>query len=197
MNLALFDFDGTITTREMFAEFIHFAAPPRRLRWGRVLLAPLVAGYKLGIVPANTLRAMAVRCAFAGVNLADAQRAGKRFADEVLVTVIRPEALERIQWHKSRGDTVVVVSGALDLYLWHWCEQHGIGLICSQLETQDGALTGRYQGRQCVRAEKSRRVLASCDLRDFPVVYAYGDTSEDLDLLALAGRKFYRGQEVV
>ena len=29
MNLALFDFDGTITTREMFADFMGQAVAPR------------------------------------------------------------------------------------------------------------------------------------------------------------------------
>lgn len=196
MNLALFDFDGTITTREMFADFIRFAASPRRLALGSLLLAPLVAGYKLGIVPANTLRSTAVRFALGGVSIADAQRAGRRFSDEVLSSVIRPTALERIQWHQSQGDTVVVVSGALDIYLRYWCEQHGMGLICSELEIQDGALTGRYQGRQCVGAEKPKRVLEKFDLREFPVVYAYGDTKEDLDLLSIAHKKYYGWTQV-
>lgn len=196
MNLALFDFDGTITTREMFADFIRFAASPTRRALGTVVLAPLVAGYRLGIVPANTLRAAVVRFALSGVSTADAHRAGKRFSDTVLSAVIRPNALERIQWHQSQGDTVVVVSGALDIYLRYWCDQHGIGLICSELEIADGALTGRYQGQQCVRAEKARRVREQFNLGQFPIVYAYGDTREDLDLLSVANKKFYCWQEV-
>ena len=195
MNLALFDFDGTITTREMFVDFIRFAVSPGRWALGTVVLAPLVVGYRLGIVPANTLRATVVRFAFTGVSSADAQRAGKRFSDTVLPAVVRPAALERIQWHQAQGDTVVVVSGALDIYLRYWCDQHGIGLICSQLEIEGGTLTGRYQGRQCVSAEKPRRVLEQFNLREFPVVYAYGDTREDLDLLSIANRKVYGWQE--
>ena len=44
-NLALFDFDGTITTRETMAAFMYRAVPARRQTWGRLLLAPWVAGY--------------------------------------------------------------------------------------------------------------------------------------------------------
>jgi HAD superfamily hydrolase (TIGR01490 family) len=122
--------------------------------------------------------------------------AGRRFSEEVLPTIVRPAALERIGWHKARGDKVVVVSGALDIYLSPWCKRQGLELLCSSLHAENGVLTGRYQGLQCVRAEKCRRVRELYDPADFPVVYAYGDTKEDLDMLAMAHRKFYRWQEV-
>jgi HAD superfamily phosphoserine phosphatase-like hydrolase len=90
----------------------------------------------------------------------------------------------------------MVVSGALDVYLRHWCRKHDVDLICSSLEVENGRLTGRFRGAQCVGAEKPRRVRETCKLDDFPVVYAYGDTTEDFDLLSIAHKKFYRWQEV-
>jgi HAD superfamily hydrolase (TIGR01490 family) len=196
MNLALFDFDGTITTREMFSDFMQFAVTPRRLAVGRVVLAPVVIGYKLGIVSGNVIRSRAVRFGFRGEPASRVGHAGERFSREVLPGVLRSQALERIAWHKAQGDVVVVVSGALDVYLEHWCRQHRLELICSMLEIVDGRLTGRYRGDQCVGVEKSRRVLEQYDLNDFSEVYAYGDTHEDLDLLGLASRKHFGWREV-
>ena len=196
MNLALFDFDGTITSREMFPDFIHRAVAPRRLAWGKVLLAPLVMGYRLGVVPGTVVRAAIVRLGFSGVSLAAVEAHGLAFAESVLPKVVRPEAMERIAWHQSRGDTVVVVSGAFDVYLAHWCKGHGLGLVCSALEHRDGVLTGRYRGAQCVRREKATRVRRAYDLARYPRIYAYGDTREDLDLLALAHERYYRWQPV-
>lgn len=196
MNLALFDFDGTITTREMFPDFVHVAVQPRRLALGKLALAPLVVGYRLGLVPGTVVRAAIVRVGFSGASLAALEAHGLSFARSVLPTVIRPQALERILWHKSRGDAVVVVSGAFDVYLRHWCHAHQLGLVCSSLEHRDGVLTGRYQGRQCVRSEKARRVRQAYDLSSYGRIYAYGDTSEDLDLLALAHEQYYRWQLV-
>jgi phosphatidylglycerophosphatase C len=196
MNLALFDFDGTITTREMFADFMQFAVPPRRLAAGKIFFAPLVMGYKPGIVPANTIRASVVNFGFRGVPATTVRQAGLEFSNGILPGVIRPMALERIQWHKAQGDKVVVVSGALDVYLSHWCSQHQVNLICSELAVDDGVLTGRYNGKQCVGKEKPRRILEKYNLRDFPVLYAYGDTKEDLDMLRLADKRYFRWQEV-
>ena len=163
---------------------------------GLPLFAPLVFGYKLGFVSANALRAQSVRFGFRGMPASHVQTMGRRFADEVLPAVLRPQALERIQWHREQGDKIMVVSGALDVYLEHWCKRHGLDLLCSRLEVVDGRLTGRYQGAQCVGMEKSRRVREVCELERFPVVYAYGDTPEDLHLLSIAHRKYYRWQEV-
>lgn len=194
MNLALFDFDGTITTREMLPAFVYSAVPPARLRIGKLLLAPWVAGYKLGWVSGISIREKIARAGFRGMREADYLAAGERFAREALPLVLRPEAMARIAWHKAQGDTIVVVSGGFDVYLSHWCRAHGLELICSKLEVADGALTGRYEGAQCVRDEKPRRVRERYALGDFDVVYAYGDTPEDFALLEIADHRWYRGE---
>ena len=50
MSLALFDFDGTITTHETMPDFVRQSVSRRRLLLGNLVLAPLVLGYKLGLV---------------------------------------------------------------------------------------------------------------------------------------------------
>lgn len=196
VDLALFDFDGTITTREMFPDFVRAAIAPRRLMVGTLLLAPLVIGYRLGVVPGSVVRAAIVRFGFTGVAVARFDAHCQRFSDLALPSVLRPQAMARIAWHKARGDTVVVVSGAFDGYLARWCAQQQLDCICSALESVDGVLTGRYAGAQCVGAEKARRVRACYDLAAYPVIHAYGDTKEDRHLLALAQRKTYRWRTV-
>lgn len=192
MNLALFDFDGTITTRESFPDFIRLAVNPRRLALGKPLFAPLIIGYRLGIVPATLVRASIVKFAFGGVAEEGISNTGRAFARDVLPQLLRQEAMQRIHWHKARGDTVVVVSGGFDMYLSHWCSQHGLALLCSKLESAGGVLTGRYLGAQCAGAEKCRRVRERYDVAGFPKVYAYGDTSEDFAMLEMAHEKYFR-----
>lgn len=192
MNLALFDFDGTITDREMLPAFVRFAVPPARLRLWSWLLAPWVIGYRLGWVSGVSIRRKIARAGFRGMTEADYRAAGERFAREALPSVLRPQAMARIAWHRARGDTVVVVSGAYDVYLQPWCREHGLGLICSSLESVDGRLTGRYAGAQCVGEEKARRVREQYVLSDFDAVHAYGDTPEDAELLALADESWFR-----
>jgi len=150
MDIALFDFDGTITDREMFVAFLEHAVPRRRLALGKVFLAPLIVGYKLGVVPANTIRAAAVRVGLSGAPLQAVEHAATSFATDVLPSTVRPVALERIRWHQARGDRVVVVTGALELALRPWCDRHSVELVGSQLEHRGGRLTGRYSRPQCL-----------------------------------------------
>ena len=110
--------------------------------------------------------------------------------------VVRAEASAKIAWHKQRGDTVVVVSASLDVYLSAWCRSLGLDLICSELDDRDGVLTGRYRFGDCTGAEKARRVVERYDISRYAVVHAYGDTSEDRALLALGHRRYYRWQEI-
>ena len=56
MNLALFDFDGTITFKDSFAPFIRLALNHPDAPTGTIRLAPLVIGYKAGLVSATVAR---------------------------------------------------------------------------------------------------------------------------------------------
>lgn len=194
--LALFDFDGTITTREMLPDFVHYAVPKWRLRLGKLILMPMVIGYRLGWVSGTAIRAAIARAGFRGMTVTDYEAKAKAFARDVLPGVLRPEMMTRIAAHRASGDTVVVVSGAYDVYLKHWCAEHGLDLIASMLEVRDGRLTGRYAGAQNVLAEKARHVRERFNFSAYAEIHAHGDTPEDQHLLALATRKFYRGVEV-
>ncbi|MDR0184507.1 HAD-IB family hydrolase [Lysobacter arvi] len=196
MNLALFDFDGTLTTRELMPDFVRMATTKRRLVVGQIVLAPVIVGYKARVVSGNAVRERIADFAFRGLPQRMLQTAGERFARETIPAALRPDAMARVQWHREQGDTIAVVSGSFDLYLSHWCAQHGLALLCSSLEARDGVMTGRFAGAQCVGAEKARRVREHYDLSRYSVVYAYGDTHEDRDLLALAHCRWYRGREI-
>lgn len=68
MNLALFDFDGTITDRDTFTQFILFATPKNKLRFGRLALLPITIKYKLGMAKGHQIRKKILRFAFKGMN---------------------------------------------------------------------------------------------------------------------------------
>lgn len=175
---------------------MYFAIDPRRIAVGKVVLTPLVVGYRLGILSASATRASVAAFGFRGRREADVRHAGSNYARDVLLGVIRPKALERINWHKAQGDVVVVVSASLDVYLADWCRRLELDVICTELEARDGTLTGRYRHGDCTGKEKSRRILEKYNLRDYPVIYAYGDTKEDHEMLSIANRKYFRWREI-
>ena len=192
MDIALFDFDGTITDREMFVAFLEHAVSRKRLVFAKAALAPLIIGYKLGIVSANTIRAAAVRVGLVGAPISHVEQQAASFGASILPPVIRPIAIERIRWHQARGDKVVVVTGALELALKPWCDAIGIELVGSVLECRQGRLTGRYSLPQCLRQHKVSRVRSQYDLGVYDSVHVYGDTPDDLAMLSLADHGHYK-----
>jgi HAD superfamily hydrolase (TIGR01490 family) len=197
MNLALFDFDGTITDGDTWTPFLRYAVGRPRLVAAAVVLAPLIAGYKAGWISARQSRPLVARLAFAGRPAQAVRDAGRRYARERLPRVIRQQALDRIDWHLRRGDHVVVVSASLDVYLTPWCEALGVDVICSELEERAGRLTGGYRSGDCSAAAKVIRLRERFDLARYPRIYAYGDTDDDREMLDVAHEKYYRWQAVV
>jgi HAD superfamily hydrolase (TIGR01490 family) len=196
MDLALFDFDGTITTRATYPGFLRFVVRPPRKAVGSLVLAPVIAGYHGGLVPEPTIRKVLSKTVFWREDPDRVRALGDRYAAEILPTVIRPEARDRLAWHAGRGDRIVVVSASLDAYLDPWCRSQGVDVICTRLEIVAGRLTGRYVDGDCCGEAKAARIRARYRLSDYATIHAYGDTEEDLAMFALAHRKIFRWQNV-
>ena len=196
MDLALFDFDGTITIKGTYPGFVRFAVRRRRKVIGGLILSPLIVGYRCRLVSDRTIRKAMSRLGFWAEEPARVRRLGERYAEEVLPNLIRPVALERITWHKARGDLVVVVSASLDVYLEPWCSALGVDVVCTQLAASDGRFTGRYSRGDCSGEAKATRIRERYVLSDYGAIYAYGDTEEDRQMLEMADRKYFRWREV-
>jgi HAD superfamily hydrolase (TIGR01490 family) len=195
MELALIDFDHTVTTCDTYARFLRRVATPAQLASARWKVGPWVAGYRLGLVSAARLRERVTRLVFTGREAAPLARQAQVYAGQVLPGLLRPEMMQRIAWHRECGHRLVLVSGSLDLYLRPWCERHGLELLCNRLEEIDGHYTGRYLGGD-QGARKVDAIRAHCDLSGFKRIHAYGDSREDRAMLALADEAWYRGRRL-
>ena len=195
-NLALFDFDGTITTGDTFIPFLRAAVRPYRAVATAVALSPVSIGYYAGLVSGPRVRPLYVRLGLKGENARDVRSIGNRYASQSLPALVRRDAMDRIDWHRRRGDEVVVVSASLDVYLEPWCRAHGLLVICTVLEEQEGMLTGRYVNGDCSGSEKARRVRVRYLLDRYSMIYAYGDSSEDREMLAMAHKPCYRWEQI-
>ena len=192
MNIALFDFDGTITNTDTFTKFILFAANKRKINVGKIILLPTIVKYKLGRLHGSEIRKKVYNFAFKGTNERQLRIKGEAFSELMIPNYIRFNAFEKIKWHKQRGDIVVIVSASLDLYLSPWCTKYGLDLICTKVDVVDGILTGNYLNDDCSGITKKQLVEQKYNLSNFDTIYAYGDTLEDEELLSLADERFYQ-----
>jgi len=195
MNLALFDFDGTITHKDTFTKFIFYSSNAPRKLLITFIFTPIFILYKLRLLSPSLTRRMVSFVIFKGRVEADIRALGQQYSIDVMPELIRGEASDRLAWHKEQGDTIVIVSASLNIYLESWCAMNNYQLICTVLEVEDDKCTGRYVDGDCCHEQKSQRVLKQYDLSDFKRVYAYGDTKEDSALLGLAHEPVYRWRQ--
>jgi len=195
LNIALFDFDGTITNTDMYTKFLHFSGTKRRALLAKIILPPFFMLYKVGIIPAPKMRAIASFVAFSGRNINEVSAAGERYAENVIPNFLREVALNKLNWHKNNGDKIVIVSGSLDVYLKPWCAQNKFDLVCSELEIYHGKFTGRYVNGDCSCNNKPKLIRSKFELEQYGQIYAYGDTKEDLAMLGLAGEAYLNWEQ--
>ncbi|MEW6992571.1 HAD family hydrolase [Colwelliaceae bacterium 6441] len=197
MNIALFDFDGTITNEDTYTKFIFYSTSKVRLAIGLLLVFPVIFLYKMGLLSAARTRPILTKVAFWNRNKEKVMKVAKEYASLYLPSVIRDNAMERIIWHKNQGDMVFVVSASLDVYLSFWCEMHGLKLICSELESENNKYTGNYVSGDCCGENKVKFIKNNVDISKYSSVFAYGDTEEDLPMLEMAHIKYYQWSEVI
>jgi HAD superfamily phosphoserine phosphatase-like hydrolase len=122
-----------------------------------------------------------------GVPMPELERAGKRFADRIASRSLRPDVVERLRHHQRRGDETVFVSAALEVYLRPLADHLGVEtVIATRLEVDaHGRCTGRIAGDN-VRGVVKAQLLSTHIGADPPFVWAYGNSGDDAQLLAIA-----------
>jgi phosphatidylglycerophosphatase C len=190
-DLAAFDFDGTLTNGGSAFEFLTAVAGRPAVLRAAASLAPKLAQAALagGTVADETKETLFERV-LGGVDAGLFEQVGAEFASRHLAAHVRPEVRRRLDWHRGRGDTVVVVSASPDAYVRVAAERLAAdGAIATLLEVDDaGRLTGRYRGANCRGEEKIRRLrlwMADAGVED-ATLWAYGNSRGDLRMLRAA-----------
>lgn len=192
MIAALFDFDGTITTKDSLADFIQYAVGKPSYYMGLLALSPILTCYKLNLISNHIAKQKLITHFFKGWDADKFKEIAYRYAYEHLDKITRPKALEKIRWHLRKGHKVVIISASIECWLKAWCEESNVDLIATRLEIRAGKLTGKFATRNCYGIEKVNRIREIYDLSQCDHVYAYGDSRGDKEMLALADERFYK-----
>ena len=192
MRLALFDFDGTITTKDSMVEFIQYAVGKRKYYFGLLRLSPMLMAYKLNLYPNDKAKERLLAYFFKKITIKEFQEIVIGYDKNELDKIVRKEAIAKILWHKKQGDEVVVVSASMECWLKLWCDRQNIKLIATKLEIENGKFTGKFATPNCYGEEKVTRLKELYPTEKYSHIYAYGDSRGDRELLELADEAFYK-----
>lgn len=185
--VAAFDFDGTLSTRDNLVPFLCRVAGT-----GAVLRTLAASGARLsgrgrGSWSRNALKSEVVRRLLTGFDADRLEALGRAFAFEILRRHLRADAVERVDWHRTQGHRLVIVTASFGVYVRPVAEQLRFdAVIATELEVGDDTrLTGRLVGGNVRGPEKARRLEEWLD-NARAYVWAYGDSAGDRELLARA-----------
>lgn len=191
-NVAAFDVDGTLTTRDCVVPFLASLVGGRPQLAGRLVRRPVALGRAAVRRRRDELKALAAAAAVTGRSADEVAAAAVRFAEQVHAGWLRPEVVDQLDRHRARGDLVVLVSASFGVYLRPLAQLLGADeVLATELEVgAGGRCTGALRGANCrgpVKAERLLALLAERGLERGNVrLWAYGDSSGDAELLAAA-----------
>lgn len=189
-SLALFDFDGTITEKDSFIEFIKFYRGKKLFYIGFFILSPMLILYKAGIIRNWRTKEAVFTYFFKNEKIDLFSEKCTRFCTERIPALVKPRAMELISDHLRKGDRIIVVSATFEYILYDWCNSNHLEIVGTKMEVKNGLITGRLDGENCYGAEKARRLNLFLDFKQFTEVYAYSDSKSDLPMLELANHRY-------
>lgn len=191
-SLALFDFDGTVTSKDSLFAFLVFSRGWIRFILGMLFLSPVLAAFKLGLVQNWKAKELLLTYFFKDMSEPAFQQLCTRFTAEVIPRIIRKKARERIESHVREGDRVVIVSASPENWVGLWAREYDLEWVATRLRVDAGKLTGKFSGKNCHGMEKVARVRVYLNLSEYHEIYTYGDSKGDLPLINLGTKKYYK-----
>lgn len=192
INVSLFDFDGTLTTRDTLLAFIRFAKGRRRLLCGLLLHLPMLLSVKLHLYPNGRAKERLFSFFFAGTTVAQFRQLCIAFAREHR-HLLRPQGLETLEKAQSEGQMVFVVSASIETWVRPFFPQLPEGhVVGTQVEVSNGRLTGRFATPNCYGPEKVRRIQPLLPPRHECHITAYGDSRGDQEMFNYAHQTFFQ-----
>lgn len=190
--IVAFDFDGTLTVRDSFTALMRHEAGAVRWLQGLAALAPDALAY-VAHRDRGRIKAAAARRFLGGLTETELAARAEAFAQAAWSDLMRPDALACWSDWGARGAHRVIVTASPAVTVAPFAHRlEADNLIGTGLALgPDGRITGALDGANCRGPEKVLRLRAAYG-DALHLAAAYGDTSGDAEMLAIADQPGYR-----
>jgi len=190
--LVAFDFDGTLTWRDSFVDFLAWRAGPRRFGVGMLRLGPAILRYRADR-NRDAMKAAAVREFLDGAGRADLESDARRYATARSARLLRPDALAAWRRWRDKDARLIIVTASPEITVTPFARDLAAErLIGSRLvfDAED-RVAGGFVGPNCRGPEKVVRLREALG-PNVRLAAAYGDSAGDKEMLAIADAPHYR-----
>ena len=195
-KLYCFDFDGTLTTSDTLLEFIKYAKGRGRFLMVFLMYSPLLVLMKLHLYPNWKAKQQIFAHLFAGMRIEKFDALCHDFAEESQ-HLLRPKGITLVHEALVAGAQVFIVSASIDNWVRPFFDIRnlkGVQVLGTQIEVEDGKLTGNFKSNNCYGKEKVHRIaeaLKSFERSEYEIE-AFGDSRGDKEMLAFADKGHFK-----
>ncbi len=185
-HVKAYDFDGTLIKGDSFLYFILHALSPVRLIKGIVASLPVLMKWKVGKIDSSIAKERMFSHFFGGMTEKEVTEKARSFIP-ILDKKINHSVFES-RGLKTDGKTAkCIVSASPGFWIRPWAEAHDFDLvIATEAEVREGKLTGRFSTPNCKGEEKVRRITEEFPDRRNYILEAWGNSTDDLEMLEFA-----------
>ena len=184
-----FDFDGTLTTKDTLLEFIRYTKGTLAFAFGFLRYTHLLVLMKLGLYPNWKAKQKVFAYFFKDTTIEDFNAVCQAFAASSK-HLLRPKGIEAIDKALNEGSEVLIVSASIDNWVQPFFPE--VKVLGTQIEVEDGKLTGCFLTKNCYGQEKVNRIQTLFPNRQEYHLTAFGDSNGDKELLAFADESFFK-----
>ena len=187
-KIVIFDLDKTITKIDTYIPFILFFLIFRPFKVFKfcLLISP-TCKYLINQISDSNLKELYLTEFFKNENQKFIDNLARRFVRIFSKFFLYEDALERIKFHRERGDEIIIASASLDLYVCHFASHLGFDnfLATETDKTSENIITGKLKGPNLKGEKKLHEVkkLLNYSL-DYCKIIAYSDDESDIHLLS-------------
>ncbi|HDZ8964925.1 TPA: HAD family hydrolase [Aeromonas dhakensis] len=186
MALALFDLDETLIAGDSASLWLEYMVTEELAPAGMIAEEQaMMSLYHQGKMDMHQYMAFTLQ-PLAGKTRQWLDSLCTRFAEQVLRERLYPEGVARIEWHRQRGDELVLISASGEHLVAPMAQMLGMDhCVAILLDEEAGMLTGQTRGTLSFREGKVARInqLFAASANPWQESHGYSDSHNDLPLL--------------
>ncbi|SCA62857.1 Protein CicA [Chlamydiales bacterium SCGC AG-110-M15] len=188
--IAAFDFDCTLSDRDSLVPFLWNYFPRVEFFLKMIYCAPYGFLYLIKMISNSELKRRVLGLFFAGMEEEDLVNRAREYAEKDLSGLVREKALAKMKWHKDQDHECIIVSASMELYLKPWGKNVGFDDVLGTKIDFSGVNPKML--KNCYGPEKVVRLKKKYGEDKDYILYAYGDSVGDKELLDYADHPHYQ-----
>tara|TARA_Y100001958_G_C21188553_1_gene517183 strand:- start:763 stop:1425 length:663 start_codon:yes stop_codon:yes gene_type:complete len=188
-TIAIFDFCETLVSIQTANDFVTYCHKRNKNLFSQTNEIIRTICRKIGLLYGKRHKNWQLK-QLRGISLENLDILAKHYVEKELMQYENENIVRKLKWHKNQGHEIVICSGGFTSYIKYYGKIiQADYVIATDLEIENGKLTGKIDGDDCMGIKKIKKLSNTLDINsiDLEQSFAYSDNISDIPLLSFVG----------